>query len=103
MDNWLDKIIKPFTGDKPNSGREFWVDDGKCKACYECETPFSVFVRRHHCRICGRIFCTNCAKNYIPPPRVPNQDRSDQAWLRVCNYCTLSCCVLHGTPHTSAA
>lgn len=81
----FDKVIKVISGDKQNSTstKDYWVDDNKCKACFECETPFSVFVRRHHCRICGRIFCGNCTKNFIPPPR----DSVDQSWLRVCNYC----------------
>ncbi|CAH0475550.1 unnamed protein product [Peronospora belbahrii] len=25
--------------------------------CYECEEPFNLFVRRHHCRMCGNSFC----------------------------------------------
>ncbi|KAG3237258.1 hypothetical protein PI124_g17755 [Phytophthora idaei] len=24
--------------------------------CYECEEPFNLFVRRHHCRMCGNSF-----------------------------------------------
>jgi hypothetical protein len=27
------------------------------KACYDCEEAFSLLVRRHHCRICGHVFC----------------------------------------------
>ena len=30
--------------------RSFWLDDIKCKACYECDTPFHLLLRRHHCR-----------------------------------------------------
>lgn len=74
-------------GDKAaQQGKDYWVDDSKCKACYECETPFSVFVRRHHCRICGRIFCSSCTFNAVPAPR----DAPEQTWLRVCNYCECS-------------
>lgn len=25
--------------------------------CFECEEPFNLFVRRHHCRMCGNSFC----------------------------------------------
>ncbi len=79
---FLDKVIKTLQGDKGGS-KEFWVDDIRCKVCFCCEVPFNVFVRKHHCRICGRIFCGNCTKNAIPPPR----ESTDQNWLRVCDYC----------------
>jgi hypothetical protein len=86
MDSFFSKVLGSITGDssKPAApGKEYWVDDHKCKACYECETPFSVFVRRHHCRICGRIFCAQCTNNAIPPGR----GSADGNWLRVCNFC----------------
>ncbi|TMW55855.1 hypothetical protein Poli38472_008503 [Pythium oligandrum] len=25
--------------------------------CHECQEPFTIFVRRHHCRMCGSSFC----------------------------------------------
>ena len=44
--------------------REFWMPDRLCKTCYECEAPFTVFRRKHHCRVCGQVFCHNCT-NFI--------------------------------------
>ena len=60
------------------------MDDPSTDVCFGCEAAFSVFVRKHHCRICGRVFCGQCTKNYVPPP--PGTS-SDQAWLRVCDFC----------------
>lgn len=59
--------------------QEYWMKDESSKACYDCETVFTVFRRKHHCelprlsldlvslrtddslvpagRICGQIFC----------------------------------------------
>ena len=37
-----------------------WVDDSKATNCYSCDTEFTMFTRRHHCRYCGKIFCHNC-------------------------------------------
>eukprot|EP00879_Flechtneria_rotunda_P010433 GHRR01010909.1.p1 GENE.GHRR01010909.1~~GHRR01010909.1.p1 ORF type:complete len:2140 (+),score=1004.14 GHRR01010909.1:414-6833(+) len=85
MDALLSKLVNSITGDRQGVGKDYWVDDSKCKACYECETPFSVFVRRHHCRVCGRIFCSNCTVNTFPSSRDPGI--TEQGWLRVCNYC----------------
>ncbi|GLI58582.1 hypothetical protein VaNZ11_000210 [Volvox africanus] len=82
MENFIGKVIKIVSGDKGVS-KDYWIDDSKCKACYECESVFSQWNRRHHCRICGRVFCGNCTRNSIPPPR----ESADQQWLRVCNYC----------------
>ncbi|CAN0078455.1 unnamed protein product [Sphacelaria rigidula] len=34
-----------------------------CKVCYECDTMFTMFRRRHHCRVCGQIFCHHCSNH----------------------------------------
>jgi hypothetical protein len=91
MDAFLSKVLGTL-GAKDAPSKDYWVDDSKCKACYECETPFGLLVRRHHCRICGRIFCANCTGNSVPPPR----DSPDQQWQRVCNYCEYAVAVGRG-------
>ena len=46
-----------------------WVDDNQVSRCYECKTEFpersiwnGYLSGKHHCRNCGRIFCSNCSK-----------------------------------------
>jgi 1-phosphatidylinositol-3-phosphate 5-kinase len=39
------------------------------------------FRRKHHCRICGRIFDDKCT-SYIPGSRFGHQEK-----IRVCNSC----------------
>lgn len=34
--------------------------------CYECEEPFNLFVRRHHCRMCGNSFCHGTLHLIVP-------------------------------------
>ena len=46
-----------------------WIDDSECTCCSGCRTCFSFFKRRHHCRLCGKIFCSSCASNFVPLPR----------------------------------
>jgi 1-phosphatidylinositol-3-phosphate 5-kinase len=41
------------------------MPDKKCRVCYECDQPFTVIKRRHHCRMCGQIFCNTCSSFYI--------------------------------------
>jgi 1-phosphatidylinositol-3-phosphate 5-kinase len=43
-----------------------WMPDRLCKTCYSCDTPFTVFRRRHHCRICGQVFCNTCSGYFVP-------------------------------------
>ena len=37
-----------------------WIKDDSVNNCYSCNTPFTLFKRKHHCRSCGRIFCFYC-------------------------------------------
>ena len=38
-----------------------WMPDELCKTCYACNVEFTVFRRRHHCRMCGQVFCSTCS------------------------------------------
>ncbi|GAB5354254.1 hypothetical protein AAMO2058_000103800 [Amorphochlora amoebiformis] len=45
-----------------------WVGDNQSVTCQECKAPFSLVVRRHHCRVCGFLLCGSCSpyRTYIP-------------------------------------
>ncbi|RZC85892.1 hypothetical protein C5167_026563 [Papaver somniferum] len=71
-----------------NVSRDFWMPDHSCRVCYECDSQFSTFNRRHHCRLCGRVFCAKCTSKSIPAPSdEPNTGQEDWERIRVCNYC----------------
>ncbi|KAL6891906.1 hypothetical protein GGI43DRAFT_202308 [Trichoderma evansii] len=40
--------------------KEFWMKDETVKECFLCQTPFTAFRRKHHCRTCGFIFDSKC-------------------------------------------
>ncbi|PPD86757.1 hypothetical protein GOBAR_DD16297 [Gossypium barbadense] len=64
------------------------MPDQSCRVCYECDSQFTVFNRRHHCRLCGRVFCAKCTANSVPAPSdEPRAGREDLERIRVCNYC----------------
>ena len=81
-----------------------WIKDDSVNNCYSCNTPFTLFKRKHHCRSCGRIFCFYCCNNFIKLPldieNFPNKIQENykdiiKNWIfwnnndsnRVCNRC----------------
>lgn len=42
-----------------------WEKDSKRKWCIACGQEFSLFIRKHHCRACGKIFCDSCTSEQI--------------------------------------
>ncbi|KAF0686622.1 Aste57867_21594 [Aphanomyces stellatus] len=40
-----------------------WVPDVKRRVCAVCERRFSTFVRKHHCRACGEVICSQCSSH----------------------------------------
>jgi early endosome antigen 1 len=57
-----------------------WVDDESVNACQQCKEPFTMMVRRHHCRKCGGIFCYSCSNFTLVLP-------SSNKPQRVCQPC----------------
>lgn len=47
------------------SAEEKCLGDMEANHCHDCKREFSWIVRRHHCRLCGRIFCYYCCNNYV--------------------------------------
>ncbi|KAF3780932.1 1-phosphatidylinositol-3-phosphate 5-kinase [Nymphaea thermarum] len=81
--SWIPRRTEP-----PNVSRDFWMPDQSCRVCYECDSQFTIFNRRHHCRSCGRVFCAKCTSNSIPvSPDDPKNSREEGERIRVCNYC----------------
>ncbi|KAH8417834.1 hypothetical protein KR222_006718, partial [Zaprionus bogoriensis] len=46
-----------------------WIPDGKAPRCMSCQTAFTAFRRRHHCRNCGGVFCGVCSNASAPLPK----------------------------------
>ncbi|BGP11175.1 hypothetical protein JCM10049v2_007074 [Rhodotorula toruloides] len=45
-----------------------WVPDSKASRCMNCRTPFGLWRRKHHCRLCGNIVCFACSNKYFLIP-----------------------------------
>lgn len=68
-----------------------WIPDDHRPKCVNCNAEFGFFKRRHHCRVCGEVFCSDCCfkkrkvsadiqvvENHKPPTNDP---------VLVCNTC----------------
>ncbi|KAJ2160311.1 hypothetical protein GGF46_002357 [Coemansia sp. RSA 552] len=42
-----------------------WDPDESSNRCYICFRDFTLFMRRHHCRACGKIVCNSCSRKNI--------------------------------------
>ncbi|KAG1359440.1 protein FREE1 [Cocos nucifera] len=74
--DWLN-LMKPG-----NVEKDHWVPDEAVSKCTSCGTDFGAFVRRHHCRNCGDIFCDKCTQGRI----ALTADENAQP-VRVCDSC----------------
>ncbi|XP_073235994.1 RUN and FYVE domain-containing protein 2-like isoform X2 [Porites lutea] len=57
-----------------------WMDDSEASHCLGCHAEFTFLLRKHHCRMCGRIFCYSCSDNWIQTPH-------SRKLRRVCRQC----------------
>lgn len=46
-----------------------WQPDSEVARCPVCQTLFSFWFRKHHCRKCGRVVCAACSPHRITIPR----------------------------------
>ncbi|KAF9225371.1 hypothetical protein BS17DRAFT_730801 [Gyrodon lividus] len=76
----VSKVIRRIRGE--GLSRDYWMDDENAKECYDCRSVFTTWRRKHHCRICGQIFCSRCASNIIKGSRFGHD-----GMVRVCNLC----------------
>lgn len=65
-----------------NEEKDHWVPDEAVSQCTSCGVAFGPFVRRHHCRNCGDIFCDKCSQGRIA---LTTDENSQQ--VRVCDGC----------------
>lgn len=69
-------------GDTDTPRPTLWIPDHAASCCMGCSTQFWFGRRKHHCRSCGRLFCSECSDNTVPLP-------AEQLYtpVRVCDGC----------------
>ncbi|XP_052901305.1 RUN and FYVE domain-containing protein 2 isoform X3 [Anopheles moucheti] len=66
-----------------------WTPDKGVSKCTGCEKEFSMTRRKHHCRNCGKIFCSSCSEHVATLAAVDQQQQTANGSkpVRVCNHC----------------
>ncbi|KAH7427681.1 hypothetical protein KP509_10G054900 [Ceratopteris richardii] len=62
--------------------KQHWVPDEAVTKCSACGSDFGAFLRKHHCRNCGDIFCDKCTHG-----RTALTADEDAPVVRVCDRC----------------
>jgi hypothetical protein len=65
-------------------GKVEWQDGSSVKNCLKCEKRFTISLRKHHCRACGKVVCGYCSgKKKELPESFGHGKRAE----RVCDDC----------------
>jgi len=60
------------------------VPDSLRGQCPSCSNAFSLTLRRHHCRLCGDVYCDACSNNRV---ELPLEGEEYRRAVRVCDLC----------------
>ena len=63
--------------------KSLWIPDNIVDYCYNCDKQFTTILnRKHHCRICGKIFCSNCLNKFLDI-----NIYNEKSEIKVCSVC----------------
>jgi len=79
INNAIEKVRKDDSG---ASVAPVWHSNQSSKKCEVCNSAFTLLRRRHHCRNCGDLVCSNCSSHKIELPHLKSKDKA-----RVCDKC----------------
>uniref|UniRef100_A0A9J7YZY8 FYVE and coiled-coil domain-containing protein 1 n=1 Tax=Cyprinus carpio carpio TaxID=630221 RepID=A0A9J7YZY8_CYPCA len=80
---------------KLRAEEQWWLVDKEATHCLGCQGQFTWWLRRHHCRLCGRIFCYYCSNNYVMTKTSKKE--------RCCQECYTHLSENQPPPHANAA
>jgi hypothetical protein len=80
-ENKKNNVIPPLRHTLPRKNHS-WTEDNSVTECYNCQKEFHIFLRKHHCRHCCKIFCHTCS-NYWQ--RIPNTMLSEDSQMGTWN------------------
>ena len=61
-----------------------WEEDQIIQKCRNCQVSFSTLIRKHHCRLCGKIMCGEVTCSAFYPLKL---FKTGSVELRICSEC----------------
>ena len=82
--NSTNQIQSKIKNEKKNViDKSLWIPDNIVDYCYNCDKQFTTILnRKHHCRICGKIFCSNCLNKFLDI-----NIYNEKSEIKVCSAC----------------
>ncbi|XP_065571990.1 zinc finger FYVE domain-containing protein 9-like isoform X2 [Artemia franciscana] len=82
----IESRLEPYTSlteEERSMGiiKPFWIPDEDALNCMHCDIKFTLLKRRHHCRACGKVFCSTCCSLKTKIEYLENREE------RVCQPC----------------
>ena len=59
-------VKQKVTKDQLGMVKPMFIPDHWTPNCINCDSKFTFLRRRHHCRACGQVFCSNCCSEKYP-------------------------------------
>nr|CCA14778.1 conserved hypothetical protein [Albugo laibachii Nc14] len=90
FDTWPDMTLKNRSKEGPaNRFIAPFFEREEPLSCRQCSSKFGVLRRRHHCRLCGYIHCSDClaAKVRLPIPNATVTTTTESSLSRLQNVC----------------
>mgnify|MGYP001070011766 CR=1 FL=1 len=89
------RAVLEGTGDLMSLEPPKWAADSSSVNCQACSKPFSFLVRsRHHCRVCGDLFCDACSSGAVLAWVVARLPCVTGAWpYKWIYHATRACCM----------
>eukprot|EP00094_Tigriopus_californicus_P005213 TCALIF_05026-PB protein Name:"Similar to WDFY3 WD repeat and FYVE domain-containing protein 3 (Homo sapiens)" AED:0.04 eAED:0.04 QI:7/0.93/0.68/1/1/1/16/134/3650 len=77
------RVFSWSVSSKPGKGMvDHWCKDEGSESCVGCGVKFTIYERRHHCRACGKLFCSSCSQYQASIPKMKILQK-----VRVCKPC----------------
>lgn len=90
VQNSLDSLCGAFIMPQQAPNKDHWIPDEEATHCMCCRrSAFTMLVRRHHCRRCGRVVCYACSAHRMVIPELYGDVE-----VRACNDCSIPVAVV---------
>jgi hypothetical protein len=77
------RVFSWSVSSRPGKGMvDHWMKDEHSESCVDCKVKFTIYERKHHCRNCGKVFCSSCSQYQAEIPRLKIMQP-----VRVCKPC----------------